>query len=126
MNCAIYKCIDKYEDKGIRLECFTETESADAEDIELNDLLSQFGQGLFPDNVIEFFETLRTLMIFESKKHIRISKDQSDKIISVLSKSVSQINSTDVFDENFILNQAKNVRYEIRKIVGLEKNADTT
>ena len=65
-------------------------------------------------------------MIFESKKHIRISKDQSDKIISVLSKSVSQINSTDVFDENFILNQAKNVRYEIRKIVGLEKNADTT
>ena len=125
-NCAIYKCIDKYEDKEIRLECFTETESADAEDIELNDLLSQFGQGLFPDNVIEFFETFRTLMIFESKKHIRISKDQSDKIISVLSKSVSQINSTDVFDENFILNQAKNVRYEIRKIVGLEKNADTT
>lgn len=143
-KCAIYKCInedaEKYKcaiylkhrsvpesDSEINVpESDSEKNSSNADEIELNDLLSQYGQGLFPDNVIEFIEALRLLMIFESKKHIRISKDQSDKITSVLSRSVSQINSTDVFEKDFILNQAINARQDIQKILGIEKNADTT
>lgn len=130
MNCAIYKCIDKYEDKGIRLECFTETESADAEDIELDELLDQLLDQYFQEfdsvNVKEFIRTLFSLMIFELNERIRITEDQSENIISVLLRYVSEINNVDEFENDFILNQAKNARQDIREILGLEKNANTT
>lgn len=122
-NCAIYKCIDKYEDKGIQLECFTKTESENTEDI-LKHLLAQYAQGLFQDNVLEFFETLRSLMIFEY--YTPITKVQSESIIFVLSKYVSQIKSADEFENDFILKQAIKTRDDIREILGREKNAETT
>lgn len=123
-NCAIYKCLDKYEEiRHTLLKCFNDTESVD---IVLDELLAQYIQGFDSDIVKEFLGTLFSLMMFEFKKHIRVSEDQAKKIISVLSGYVSQIYSTDDFEDDFILNQAINARHEIRKILGLEKNADST
>ena len=65
-------------------------------------------------------------MIFELNERIRITEDQSENIISVLLRYVSEINNVDEFENDFILNQAKNARQDIREILGLEKNANTT
>lgn len=119
-NSAIYKCIDKYEesDGQVRLESIQVPEPADHWGIDFNDLLQIYGNGLIEGDELEFFETLRSLMIFELSKHHRIKKVQSDEIISALFGYVLEIKRADCSEDDIILDRAKKARDEIRKIIG--------